>query len=285
MKKGVLLVLVLLASLSYVVAEPCELGVTLVNQDPYPAQPNNYVELVFQVSGVENPECRGITFEVLENFPFDIDGEAKKILSGSTYTRDYKTEWIIPYRIFIDKDAVDEDEEIEVLYSSDLSSTVVSKKIPIKIEDSIADFEVHVSDYSHKDEEITFEILNIADVDVEAVTIDVAKQDTIQIKGSHRNIIGDIDSNEYTTASFEAVPKDGEINLEISYTDQVGVRRSIQKTLVFDSSYFENADEGDKTPLSTYLLVILIVAIVIWFFAKKRKAKKTRLSKKGLTKL
>src|SRR6056297_446729 len=50
----------------------CNLNVSLINQDPYPVLPGNYVEVVFQVSGVDNTDCKGAKFELLEDYPFSL---------------------------------------------------------------------------------------------------------------------------------------------------------------------------------------------------------------------
>ena len=47
----------------------CSLSVELVNQDPYPANPGEYVKVVFQINGLNNPDCDKVSFELKENFP------------------------------------------------------------------------------------------------------------------------------------------------------------------------------------------------------------------------
>ncbi len=67
MKKGVLLFFLVSFMISISTAQEfCELNTTLLNQDPYPAVPGNYVKLVFQVKGVDNSECNDIIFELLD---------------------------------------------------------------------------------------------------------------------------------------------------------------------------------------------------------------------------
>ena len=81
MKKRLISILILLVfSFTFISAEGCVLCVTLVNQDPYPAIPNNYVEVVFQVNGVQDSTCNNMVFEIIENFPFTVQGETKYTL-------------------------------------------------------------------------------------------------------------------------------------------------------------------------------------------------------------
>ena len=78
MKRGIIYLLLSLMLISFANAESCNLNAKLINQDPYPAMPGEYVELVFQLTGVENPECGNIGFSVMEEFPFSLNPEQKK---------------------------------------------------------------------------------------------------------------------------------------------------------------------------------------------------------------
>ena len=129
--------------------------------------------------------------------------------------------------------------------------------------------------YSSATRKITFEILNIADVDVEALTVEIPKQDNIEIKGANRNIVGDLDSNEYTNTEFEAIPESGEIKIRIFYTDSINERRVIDKTVLYEPEYFEDrlADQS-TSKTSLYLVILVIVAASYWIYRKKKKAKK-----------
>jgi len=291
MKKGLVLsiILVFTYSLYLVAAVPCSLEVTLLNQDPYPAIPNENVEVVFQMTGVDNPECKDITFQVVQNFPFSVvEGQAiERSIKGNTFVMDYSTHWMIPYTLHIDKNAIDGNSELEIRYYSSSIASLISKKFNINIEDSLGDFEVHVKDYSYSTKELTFEILNIEDVDVEALAVEIPKQENIEIKGSNKIIVGDVDSNEYTTADFQATVKDGNIKVILYYTDQIGVRRTVEKTVYYDSAYFV-VDPADlpQTPIWYYVVVVVVVILIIWWIFHKRNKKKQReMRRRGMAKL
>ncbi len=269
---GVFLAFICLANVS-----ACTLDATLVSQDPYPVQPDNYVKLVFQLNGTESPDCEGAVFEIVLSYPFSLDENESRVktLASSTYLTNYKKSWMIPYRIRIDKDAIDGDNEIEVKFSKGgIKISDYSKKFNVNIEDLRADFEVSVKDYDKTTDEITFEILNIGKNDVEALTVELPEQENLVLSGSTRNIAGSLDSNEEITVVFNAVPKRGDINLTIIYTDAINVRRSLSKTVYFNPEYFNQ--QGASKPVSFYLLVILIAIIVAVFLWKKFKRKKHR---------
>jgi len=283
MKKGAIFTLalfsvVLLAGM--VAAEGCALDVSLVNQDPYPANPGEYVKVLFQINGLANPDCGVVTFQVKEEFPFSVKPGTEnpiEVRSG-TYSRKFSSFYNAPYEILVDKDAVDGDHIIEISYTTDEVEKL--KEFNLNIEDTRADFEIYVKDYDPLTKTLTFEILNIEDNDIEALSLEIPKQTNIDIKGANRKVIGDLDSNEYTTADFEATVEDGKIEVKMIYTDVINVRREITKEVMFDSSYFmDRSGETKKQPIWAYALAGVVVIWIVWSRVKKAKAKK-KLHKK-----
>jgi hypothetical protein len=278
MKKSLLIILSIFTIFllgGLVSAERCNLNVSIINQDPYPANPGEYVKVVFQIDGLENPECGTVTFQVKEEFPFSLKPGTEnpiEIRSG-TYNRKFSSFYIAPYEILVDKDAIDGDTPIEVSYSSNAVEKL--KEFDINIENTQVDFEIYIKDYNPSTKELTFEILNIEDNDIEALSIEIPKQVNIEVKGANRKVIGDLDSNEYTTAEFEATPKDGKIELKIIYTDIINVRREITKEVMYDSSYFEQRNGQDKKqPIWAYVLGALVIVFIVWNRVRKAKKKK-----------
>jgi len=281
-KRGlsVYLVLSLVLMLTFVsAADFCDPTISLINQDPYPAIPGDYVELVFQVDGVENPDCGEMTFELKENFPISFDplSEPKVEIKGGFYERTYGSFLIVPYKVRVDEQALDGDNPIEVVITSkDVEGSIFEvKEFQLNVEDSRVDFEIFIKNYDPLTKIITLEILNTGKSDIEALTIEIPKQDHIEIKGPNRNIVGDLDSNEYTTAEFEAMSEGGNIDLEIIYTDTINVRRSVQKTIIFTPEYFEGRNGDEGTSAWTYIIILVVIIGVIWWWRKKRKHRLT----------
>lgn len=279
MKKGVIIAVLFLIALLPLANAICSINVSMINQDPYPAIPGDTVKIVFQINGTSDPDCGMVTFGVNENFPFTIDPESENpiAINSGVYAKRYHSYYIAPYKLRVDEDAVEGDTPIEVYYTStsiDLAGER-TKDFNINIEDTRADFEVYVKDYDYTTKILTLEILNVEDVDVEALTIEIPKQENIEVKKTNKVVVGDLDSNEYTTADFEAIMKDGEIGLIISYSDSADIRRIINKTIIFDSSYFDGLNRDKSTPYWIYLLpVILIIGFIAWRIYRKRKIKK-----------
>jgi len=278
MKKGALVLLVLMLSSAAVSAEVCNINTTLLSQDPYPAVPGDYVKLVFQIKGIDNPDCNDIIFTLPENYPIEFDpGETGiRIFNKVDYIKDYESNILIPYEVRIDKNAVDGANPIEVMAQSRNGPSFL-KSFDIEVDDVKADFEVYVKDYDYTTKELTFEILNIAEADVEALTLEIPKQDGLTIKGASRIVVGDLDSNEYTTADFEATPANGDFTVNLIYSDTINVRRTLEKTVNFDSSYFtERAADQTTTSVWTYIIWLAIIVGIIWWIIKRRNKNKKK---------
>jgi hypothetical protein len=282
MKKDVTLLLLLLLSVGLTSAA-CNLNTTLLNQDPYPAVPGDYVKLVFQVKGIDSPDCDDITFNLLADYPIEFNpGESgSRIFSKVDYIKDYESNLLIPYEVRINKDALDGANPIEVRVQSKHDAPV-TKTFNIEIDDVRAEFEIYVKDYSYTTNEITLEVLNIEESDVEALTIEIPKQDAIQIKGSNKIVVGDLDSNEYTSADFEATLSDGEFKVNLIYSDTINTRRTVEKTVTFDSSYFTDRKADQKTTgIGTYIFYAVVVLIVgYWIYRKRKKSQNNKKNKK-----
>ncbi len=263
----------------------CDLGSSLINQDPYPALPGEYVEILFQIDGVGDCE-EGAVADLFLEYPFSLDGgdTTRRIESPTYIGGDHNYNWNILYKVRIDRDALEGDYDLELRYTDGRvlpSDEYTFDRFPITIEDGRTDFEVHVESYNFETRNLVLEILNIGNQDIEALTIEIPKQENVIIKSSNRNIVGDLDSNEYTTADFEAIPSEGEIVIRLHYTDSTNERRMLGKTVYYDPVYFVDSLENvkpDKT--TTYIVVGIIVILGVFLFLRRRKKNKSKKKNK-----
>jgi len=264
-------------SFGFASAEACDLSVTMLNQDPYPAIQGEEVKIVFQVDGVSNTECGNIEFELIEKYPITISQDSEKMysISSGTFVKDYKSFFLAPFKVKISEDAIDGDNIIEVKYKSGANSGYETKQFNLNVKDTRANFEVYVKEYDLVNRNIIFEILNIAENNIEALTVEIPKQNNIIIKGSNREIVGDLDSNEYTTADFEAIVKDGIIKVVLRYSDEINERRSVEVEVEYDGEYFTGLLKDEKSsPIKTYLVIGIIVLLIVWWYIRRQKKKK-----------
>jgi len=252
----------------------CNLNISLINQDPYPAIPGDSLKLVFQVSGIDSTNCGDIEVILLEGFPFTLDPASEKmytIKSGTYNTKDYKTYFQAPFKLRVNEEALDGENLVEVKYrsSSQESGSYLTKQFNIEVKDVKADFEVYVKDYDFSSQTITFQVLNIGKEDISAVTIEVPNQEGVTIKGANKNIVGDLDSNEDTTSDFKLTTNSTNIETVIYYTDSTGARRNIQKTVLFDSQYFIDSMPSNGPSFWSYVFYLLIIGAIVYFVYKK----------------
>jgi len=257
-------------------AESCDLTPTLLNQDPYPVIPGEPVKIVFQIDGIKNALCGDIQVKLIESFPFTLDkgyDAAVSIKSGS-YVKDFESFLLVPYKIKIDEDALEGASALELSISA--GTTEVNYDFDIEIEDVRTDFELSIKEYDSSTGILTFQILNIGENDVEALTVDIPNQASLEIKGSARNIVGSLDSNDDTTFSFDAIPQDGDLELIITYTDTINERRTIEKSVSFDSNLFNgSAAEAEGRSIWFYITFIIVAILIVrWYLNKKNKPKR-----------
>ncbi|MDH3353081.1 MAG: hypothetical protein OEL87_01415, partial [Nanoarchaeota archaeon] len=248
----------------------------LLNQDPYPAVPGDYVKLVFQVEGVDGADCSDITFNLLSDYPIEFNPEESglRTFKRINYMKDYESNLLVPYEVRINEDALDGSTPIEIRAQSK-GSAPISKTFDVEISDVRTEFEIYVKDYNYQTNEMTLEVLNIGASDIEALSLEIPKQNSIDVKGANKIVVGDLDSNEYTSADFEAVPLDGEFAINLVYSDTINTRRTIIQNITFDSSYFTNRKADEKTtPVWTYIIYGVIILIFLYLVFKRRKNKK-----------
>jgi hypothetical protein len=285
MKIKILLIAVLGIFLLNSVSAACTVDVVMVNQDPYPAMPGEYVKIIFQVSGISSPDCKNLRFWVDDSFPFSLDPgvEREVIMNSGTYVKDYKDFFLVPYRVRVHENALDGDNEIATTYSFEEGTNAVSivKKFNITVEDSRTDFEIYVKDYSSATKKLTLDILNTGSNNVEALTLDIPKQDNIDIYGTNRVVIGDLDSNEEDFAIFQADLKEGEIKVNLYYTDQIDERRQIEKSVYFDPSYFNKTISQSKGISAFWTFVIGLLIPLAFFYIRKKIKKRKEVRKRN----
>jgi len=281
MKKGVLVLAVFLFIVPLISAT-CELSVQMLNQDPYPAVPGEYVKVVFQMTGTEESDCGQAFMEVVPAFPFSVESDSTRMTTSSgTYLTGYESFILNGYKLAVDNDALDGANKLKLSYGSS-STSVLTKDFDIEVENPMTDFDVSIQDYDAATETLTLGIVNIGEKDVEALTIEVLNQGNAYVKGTNKIIIGSLSSNDDTTANLELVPKEGEITVRIEYNDQTHTRRTLEKKVYFTKGFVESIKNVPQAKGSYYYLFWLAIIILVIYFVYKFFKKKNSNSKKLL---
>lgn len=277
-KEFICLIIILVAMIFPLTSAACDLSVSLLNQDPYPAVPGDYVKAVFQINGTEETDCKDVFINLLPEYPFSFDAGEKGSFSmkGGNYLSGYPSFIMAGFKLRVDKDALDGDNKIKVEYgyNSDSGSATMTKDFYINVKDARTDFDVMIQDYSKSSNTITFGIVNTGKNNAESLVFEVPFQDNIKLKGSSNIIIGSLNSNDDTTVTIKGVPKEGEILVKLSYNDANNVRRVVEKKVQFVETL--NGDNVAKPYRGVYfyLFWIIFAMAIIYFgygYYKKRK--------------
>lgn len=277
MKRGLLFILSLILFMNFIFANTCNLDISLLNQDPYPAIPGETVKVVFQINGISSSDCGNIYLDVLEDFPFTLDqsSETSYTIKSGTFTKDYQSYFMAPFTLKINKEANERLNNLKLRYQTKASSSssFIVKDFDIDVKDVRADFDVFVRDYNFQTNQIVFEVLNIANSDIKAVMIEIPSKEGLNIIGANKQNIGDLYSKEDTVANLNLKTSNDYIDLIIHYSDLTDTRRSVEKRVEFNKENFIVEVEENNNSLWITIIILLGVGILFYRHHKKKKEK------------
>lgn len=121
MKRIMLLVLLLLPMIMPTIAlgadEGSYLKINLLNQDPDPAKPGDYVELRWKVEKIGRNPLSGISFDLETEYPFSFDSSDTKIKSIGSWTGYSNDEnyYTLYYKVLVAEDAIKDTYELNLV--------------------------------------------------------------------------------------------------------------------------------------------------------------------------
>jgi hypothetical protein len=257
----------------------CNLEVELLNQDPYPAVPGEYVKVVFQVSGLDNSKCDGAKLRLVPTYPFSLDsGDELKEIDGNTYITGYKKTWMTGYKLRVDENAIGGENNIEIRYNPKTfeADFYLTEIFNITVEDARTSFDAVVQEYSGT--EISIALANVGENTANAVIARIPQQDNYIASGTDGQMVGNLESGDYTIVGFEISPtrnskNSGVLQFQVDYTDSIGERRTTIMNLTVGSSAVTNTNTtgfqprmggySQGTQETTNWIVIGIIAIII----------------------
>lgn len=277
LSKALLVVFVLIISLSSVSAFAY---VELLKYDPIPAQAGEYVDVWIKFQNKGDADLNHATLKFKPTYPFSLDPTEKaEIDMGILKAGEFSVQ---KYKIRIDKGAVEGENTIHFEYKDCLGCTLSEINPVINIIEANTDFEVVVQELSKEGTSIA--ISNIGKNPANSITIKVPKQKDIEVKGISSMIIGNLASGDYTIATYNLLPKNQENNLEleIHYTDSLGVRHNIIKTVPFMSKtdFYEiynklnGLNQGSGFNVWFWITIILVIVWVVKYIKNRRRKKK-----------
>ena len=253
--------------------------VSSLKYEPYPANPGDYVDVWIKTkigSLVDYAK-----FEVLDSFPFSVDNSENPIREYEDFSGDV----VMHYKVRVDEDAVEGINQLKLkIISSEFSDSGSIYFMDIEVADAQTDFDLVVQDSTSS--EISLAIANIGKNTANSMIVRIPEQDSYKVTGTNGQMIGNLESGDYTITSFSLTSvgrNPGNLIVQIDYTDSIGVRRSLLKEVQFGSqsslnmtgnfsSTTKNFPGGDfpgmqsKKPKWPYFLAGGLLLLIIGFF-------------------
>ncbi len=162
------------------ISESVNVQVSLLNQDPDPVQPGSYVEVRFKVENLGVYDADDVVFELLPSYPFKLEpGDTATRKIGTLYGRATGDESaLVYYKLKVDKDAVEGNNELRLRYSDDSgSSWILLDEFDIRVQTIDAVVGISAVDTVPKKLEpgkvgkLIFKLDNMADSLIEDITL------------------------------------------------------------------------------------------------------------------
>ena len=269
--------------------------ITQLKYEPFPVNPGEYIDLWVKVN--LGTSARDATIELIPQFPFSLDPNEEAVRRfGST-----ATEIIVKYKVRVSKDAVEGVNTLHLMYSPDGSKDRgVIKTFDIDVANVQTDFDLIVQESSGTD--ISLAIANIGKNVANSLIVRIPQQDNYKASGTSGQMVGNLDSGDYTIISFSVMPTgrtNEKLKVQFDYTDAIGERRSVVKEVeVVQSSSGLNATRqmpsGATFQRSTtqqqssslyksywFWIVVIVLAAGVYFLIRYSKEVKLFFSKRG----
>ncbi len=211
----------------------------LVNQIPDPAEPGKYVEMRWKIENFGTKNAENVIVELLPEYPFSLDpGEGAIQNVGSVWGRQIGEKGVmIYYKLRVDKDAVEGNNQIKLRYSLDNGKSWLILdpfNVRIRTQDAILGIESISSEFDTiKPGEISLvkiKLRNLADSLLKDIKIklDIDKVPFAPIGSINEKIIKNLNSGETKEIEFNLMAEPNaesnvyKVPIKIDYMDWSG---------------------------------------------------------------
>ena len=139
--------------------------------------------------------------------------------------------------------------------------------------------------------EVAIAIANIGQEDANSVIVKIPEQTRFQTIGTSGQMIGNLDSGDYTLVSFQLEEKqnsEGMLNVQIDYTDSIGERRTLIKEIELEMNLgntltksLNSAGKNFKQKQTSifksvwfWVITIVIIGIIFKYYKKYQRMRK-----------
>jgi hypothetical protein len=273
--------------------------VTSLKYEPSPVNPGDYFDIWISVKFLKNPDSN-VQFELLQTYPFSVDPNQS---ATKTYSTPVSSSILLNYKVRVDKNAVEDTNTLTLAYL--FGGTYYTADFPIQIEDAQTNFDAVIQDATSS--EVSIAIANTGKNTANSVIVKIPSQDNFVATGTDGQMVGNLDSGDYSIVSFELSKKMSQqipsttkntktgtqgmsssqaenLSFDIYYTDNIGVRRTVNMQLpvtISNTNMSAIGGFGGMRGRTSYalwyvLLVIVIVLIIVFFILYKKFPEKTK---------
>lgn len=254
--------------------------------EPYPVNAGDWFDVWIKVQNVGVVDAPNSTFVLAPAYPFSAPedtlvqsyGLVPGTMNAANYLKEGETvgqesQIVLKYRVQVVGNADSGTYNLTLYaYPYGVNGTngvfqTLSFSLPITVAKTKTDFEVVMQDVSQQG--VSFSIANTGENPATAVVVGVQPDPSIFVRGPQSTILGNLDTGDFTTVTFQIAPRVGpgsqmgqsggqaaqatrpsianSILLNISYTDTAGIRNTIQKNVTVDLSSLAFNATGGRT--------------------------------------
>jgi len=289
---AVFIVLTLIVGSGLVLAEQTkpEVQVTLLNQDPDPIKQGEVVEVRFKIENVGEATSSDVQVQIIPNYPFSLySGIATKNIGKLRASQTGADAVIVDYKLRVDEDAAEGDNEIELKIKVDSDTWHIYTKddFLIDVEDyNFPELKIYVRDSdlvsAGQKGSVTIEIANTDLEDVKFLQFMLMENEGYQILSTSNYIyMGDIDSDDTESEEFEIFVSGSagdSILLPIKLEYQDTNEKVYEKEHMLKLRLYSN-DEAKKLGLKsdgrgTIISIVIVVVLIFGYFWWKKKKRR-----------
>ena len=245
MKKILIVILILIvlslgvnAQVMTKLSKYADVRVSFVNQEPDPAEPGKYVDVRFKFENNGFDQAKEVVIELLPEYPFSLDpGKSAIKKLGALHARQLgETAVIIKYKLRIDKNVVEGENELKLRYKFDGYGWIEPDNFNINIQTHDAILAVDAVSIDKKTLEpgssgiVKIKLANKADSILKniKVTLGLGDLPLVPIDSTNEKSIYKIDSRQSYEFEFKVLAKPNadsgvyKVPLSVSYLDELG---------------------------------------------------------------
>ncbi len=220
------------------------IAITQLKYSPYPASPGEYLDLWIQAEYLGVGYAPNATFVLNPKYPFSLDSGENAMYSFNNLAA---TPVLLHYKIRVDQNAVQGDNQLELDYSSNggLNGVWSTQPFDIQVTNAQTDFDLVVQGTGSTGTSIG--IANTGENTANSLIVKIPAQSGFAVSGTSGQIVGNLNSGDYTLVVFNVIPssrnqtKNQLLKVELDYTDTIGVRRAVIKEISFGFPSFSNS--------------------------------------------